>query len=199
MSLFLSECGNCGSKEHATGDCPHGLLSSECAHCGSKNHATHNCPHGLLSSKCASCGSTDHSTDQCPHGLLSSKCGHCGSRNHSTNECPHGLLSSKCGNCGSTDHSTGECPNAFYGSRDSSSSHSNVSDDASSSSRTVPESFNERYYWHLFGIGAVLGFIAGLHWGFTVGGCFFSAALAGMLAPNWWGIPAILIIMLMNW
>jgi hypothetical protein len=44
-------CGNCGSKEHATRDCPHdsglfGLFGSkECAHCGSKNHATRDCPH----------------------------------------------------------------------------------------------------------------------------------------------------------
>lgn len=134
MSLFLSECGNCGSKEHSTGDCPHGLFSSGCACCGSKNHATSNCPHGLLSSKCASCGSTDHSTDRCPHGLFSTKCGHCGSKNHSTNECPHRLLSSKCGSCGSTDHATTECPHAFFGSRDDSSSRSNVSAEASPSS-----------------------------------------------------------------
>jgi hypothetical protein len=199
MSLSLSECGNCGSREHATTDCPHGLLSSQCAHCGSKNHATASCPHGLLSSECAHCGSKDHSSDQCPHGLLSSQCAHCGSRHHSTSECPHGLLSSRCGNCGSTDHATCDCPHRLYGSRADTSSPSAVSDDASASSSTGPESFSDRHYWHLFLIGAVLGFIGGWHWGFTLGGCAFSAVIAGMMAPNWWGIPALLIIMLMNW
>jgi hypothetical protein len=35
MALFSSECAQCGSTEHATKDCPHGLFSSnKCAQCG---------------------------------------------------------------------------------------------------------------------------------------------------------------------
>jgi hypothetical protein len=85
LSHLLSEassskaCGNCGSKEHATRNCPHdsglfGLFGSkECANCGSKEHATRDCPHdsglfGLFGSKeCANCGSKDHATPDCPH------------------------------------------------------------------------------------------------------------------------------------
>ena len=72
MGFFSSECCHCGSKEHSSGDCPHGLLSSECWHCGSKEHSTGECPHGLLSSECLHCGSNNHSSDECPHGLFGS-------------------------------------------------------------------------------------------------------------------------------
>lgn len=110
MSFFSRECGNCGSKEHATSDCPHGFFSSKCGRCGSKSHATGDCPHGFLSSKCGRCGSTHHATSDCPHGIFSSECGKCGSKNHATSDCPHGFFSSKCGNCGGKDHGTSECP-----------------------------------------------------------------------------------------
>lgn len=107
---FSTECAHCGSKEHATDDCPHGLFSDKCTHCGSKNHATDACPHGLFSDKCIHCGSRDHSTDECPHGMFSDECVHCGSRNHSTSDCPHGMFSDKCAHCGSKHHSTDNCP-----------------------------------------------------------------------------------------
>lgn len=110
FSFFATECGNCGSREHPTADCPHGVFSSECGSCGSKNHSTSDCPHGMFSSKCASCGSVDHSTDACPHGLFSSECGNCGSKSHATANCPHGLFSTACANCGSVDHATDRCP-----------------------------------------------------------------------------------------
>ena len=79
-----------------------GLFSeTECRHCGSRDHASDNCPHdkgfvGLFSeAKCRHCGSKEHASDDCPHdkgflGLLSeTKCRHCGSKNHATNNCPH--------------------------------------------------------------------------------------------------------------
>ncbi len=92
MGLFSSECSQCGSKEHATSDCPHGIFSSECSHCGSKDHASSDCPHGIFSSKCSLCGSTEHSSSNCPHGIFSSQCSNCGSKNHSSTDCPHGIL-----------------------------------------------------------------------------------------------------------
>jgi len=131
MGLFSSECGHCGSKEHATSDCPHGFFSSKCGHCGSKDHATSDCPHGAFSSACGHCGSKEHATSDCPHGLFSSECGHCGSSNHSTGDCPHGLFSSKCGNCGSENHSTSDCPHGLFSSSGSRAT-SDHSDDSSS-------------------------------------------------------------------
>lgn len=110
FSFFATECRKCGSREHATAECPHGFFSSECASCGSKNHATDQCPHGLFSSKCANCGSPEHASSACPHGLFSSECGSCGSKSHATKDCPHGLFSSACANCGSIDHATSHCP-----------------------------------------------------------------------------------------
>lgn len=114
MGLFSSECAHCGSKEHATSDCPHGIFSSKCTKCGSKDHATNDCPHGIFSSKCAKCGSTDHATNDCPHGFFSSKCAKCGSKEHSTNDCPHGIFSSECANCGSKNHRTADCPQGIF-------------------------------------------------------------------------------------
>jgi WD40 repeat protein len=135
MGLFSSECGHCGSKEHATSDCPHGFLSTECGRCGSKDHATSDCPHGVFSSECGHCGSKEHATSDCPHGLLSSECGHCGSSNHSTSDCPHGLFSSKCGNCGSEDHATSDCPHGLFSSSRSHTT-SDYSDYSSSDSHS---------------------------------------------------------------
>lgn len=109
-SLFASECSSCGSTEHATRDCPHGIFSSECGSCGSRNHSTADCPHGILSSACGSCGSKDHRTGDCPHGIFSSECGSCGSKSHRTGDCPHGIFSTKCASCGSVDHATRDCP-----------------------------------------------------------------------------------------
>lgn len=119
MGLFSSECTHCGSKEHASSDCPHGIFSSKCAKCGSIDHATSDCPHGIFSSKCSKCGSTEHSTSDCPHGIFSSKCAKCGSSEHSTSDCPHGIFSSKCSNCGSKNHSTADCPQGMFGKRTS--------------------------------------------------------------------------------
>jgi len=119
MGLFSSECAHCGSKEHATSDCPHGIFSSKCAKCGSVDHATSDCPHGIFSSKCSKCGSSEHSTSDCPHGIFSSKCAKCGSTEHSTSDCPHGIFSSKCANCGSKNHSTADCPQGIFGKRTS--------------------------------------------------------------------------------
>ncbi len=114
MGMFETKCAYCESTEHATDDCPHGILSGNaCANCGSKEHATDDCSHGLLSgNECAQCGSVDHATDDCPHGLLSgNKCAQCGSTEHATDDCPHGILSeNKCGYCGSKHHSTDQCP-----------------------------------------------------------------------------------------
>ncbi len=107
---FATKCGSCGSRNHATQDCPHGVFSSKCGSCGSLEHATSDCPHGVFSSKCGSCGSRDHATGDCPHGMFASKCGSCGSLEHGTGDCPHGFFSSECGNCGSRDHATSECP-----------------------------------------------------------------------------------------
>lgn len=115
MGLFSSKCDNCGSTEHSTSDCPHGILFSKCAKCGSVDHATSDCPHGIFSSKCSKCGSTEHSTSDCPHGIFSSKCAECGSTEHSTSDCPHGIFSSKCTNCGSKNHSTADCPQGMFG------------------------------------------------------------------------------------
>lgn len=109
-SFFATKCASCGSKNHATSDCPHGLFSTKCSNCGSTDHASADCPHGFLSSACSNCGSRDHATADCPHGWLSSKCSNCGSTEHQSSDCPHGFLSSKCANCGSVDHATVDCP-----------------------------------------------------------------------------------------
>ena len=113
MSIFSTECGHCGSKDHTTDDCPHGFLESECNRCGSKNHATDDCPHAFLVTECGHCGSKDHSTGSCPHDYLSTKCQHCGSEEHATSDCPHDYLTSNCRHCGSSNHSTGHCPHGF--------------------------------------------------------------------------------------
>jgi len=91
-SWFATECTYCGSKEHASSDCPHGILSTECTYCGSKNHASADCPHGMFSTKCTYCGSTDHVSDNCPHGMFSTECTYCGSQEHASADCPHGLF-----------------------------------------------------------------------------------------------------------
>jgi preprotein translocase subunit SecD len=95
MGLFTTECIHCGSKEHASDDCPHGVFSSKkCIHCGSIEHASDDCPHGVFSSKkCIHCGSIEHASDDCPHGVFSSKkCIHCGSIEHASDDCPHGIF-----------------------------------------------------------------------------------------------------------
>jgi len=109
-SFFTTACSNCGSKDHASGDCPHGIFSSNCSNCGSRNHASSDCPHGMFSSKCSNCGSTDHASSDCPHGMFSSACSNCGSNNHASSDCPHGMFSSACSNCGSKEHSSADCP-----------------------------------------------------------------------------------------
>ena len=118
MGLFSTECSNCGSIEHTTDDCPHGLFSSnKCRHCGSIEHASDDCPHGIFSSnKCRHCGSLEHASDDCPHGIFSSnKCRHCGSVEHASDDCPHGIFSSnKCRYCGSVNHASDDCPHGVY-------------------------------------------------------------------------------------
>lgn len=117
-----TECRHCGSKEHATGDCPHdhGIFGigadTECRHCGSNDHATKDCPHdqgifGLgADTECSHCGSNNHSTEDCPHdhGLFGlgadTECRHCGSNNHATDDCPHkSIFSRKTENDGTDD------------------------------------------------------------------------------------------------
>ena len=135
MGLFSeTECRHCGSKDHASDNCPHnhGLLGiggeTKCRHCGSTDHSSDNCPHnhGLIGiggeTKCRHCGSMDHSSDNCPHnhGLLGiggeTKCRHCGSTDHSSDNCPHnhGLLGiggeTKCRYCESKNHASDNCP-----------------------------------------------------------------------------------------
>lgn len=137
MGLFSSECENCGSKEHATSDCPHDFFSSnKCRHCGSVNHATDDCPHGFFSSnKCRHCGSLDHATDDCPHGVFSSnECRHCGSLDHASDDCPHGVFSlNKCRHCGSLNHASDDCPHGIFGSSSSSRTTSTTQTSSSSS------------------------------------------------------------------
>lgn len=121
MGLFDKECSHCGSKEHASSDCPHGIFSSKCSHCGSIEHASSDCPHGIFSSKCSHCGSKNHSSDNCPHGIFLTKCSHCGSKEHSSEDCPHGIFSTQCSNCGSKNHSTEDCPQGMFGRSSSAS------------------------------------------------------------------------------
>jgi hypothetical protein len=116
MGVFDSNCTRCGSREHATENCPHGFLSKKCSRCGSIDHATDDCPHGIFSSKCSRCGSREHTSSDCPHGIFSSKCSKCGSKEHSSSDCPHGVFSNKCGRCGSKNHATEKCPNGALGS-----------------------------------------------------------------------------------
>jgi hypothetical protein len=122
MELFSSECKHCGSKEHSSSDCPHGIFSSKCKHCESVEHSSSDCPHGIFSSKCKHCGSVDHSSDNCPQGIFSTKCKHCESTEHSSNDCPHGIFSSKCKHCGSVNHSSNDCPQGLFATREKSSS-----------------------------------------------------------------------------
>jgi SH3-like domain-containing protein len=123
MGIFSTECAACGSKDHATSDCPHGIFSTECAACGSKNHATSDCPHGMFSTECAACGSKDHATSDCPHGIFSTECAACGSKNHATSDCPHGIFSTECAACGSKNHATSDCPHGIFSSRSSNESN----------------------------------------------------------------------------
>lgn len=123
MGFYSTECSHCGSKEHASKDCPHekGFFSSEtkCRHCGSNDHASESCPHekGFFfgERECRHCGSREHASRECPHGFFSSKCNKCGSREHATEDCPHGFLSTKCAKCGSKNHSTDNCPHGSFG------------------------------------------------------------------------------------
>lgn len=126
MGLFSTECSHCGSKEHASSDCPHGIFSSKCSHCDSTEHASNDCPHGIFSSKCSHCGSKTHASNDCPHGIFASKCSHCGSVEHASNDCPHGIFSSKCANCGSKNHSTSDCPQGLFGKSTSPSSETTM-------------------------------------------------------------------------
>lgn len=114
MSIFSTSCDRCGSKEHATSDCPHGLFDSKCEKCGSKDHATRDCPHGFFDNSCDRCGSKEHATRNCPHGFFDSKCDKCGSTDHSTSNCPHGFFDTKCDRCGSKNHRTSDCPQSFF-------------------------------------------------------------------------------------
>lgn len=112
-------CGRCGSKEHATGDCPHEFFSTNCERCGSVDHVASECPRGFFSTECGRCGSKEHSTDDCPHEFFSTRCDRCGSVNHATDVCPHDFLSRKCDRCGSLDHASDDCPQGFFPTRTS--------------------------------------------------------------------------------
>ena len=118
----MSNCSKCGSLEHSTINCPHGILSDKCSHCGSQDHATVDCPHGIASQKCSRCGSREHATIDCPHGIAALKCSSCGSLDHASADCPHGFLSDRCTLCGSRNHSTADCPQGLsYNSPESNS------------------------------------------------------------------------------
>ena len=140
MGLVSSECNHCGSKEHASCDCPHGIFSSnKCSHCGSVDHSSDDCPHGVFSSnKCSHCGSLEHASDECPHGILSSnKCSHCGSVNHASDDCPHGIFSSnKCSHCGSLDHASEDCPHEIFGSSSSKKTYETTQSSSTSSNQS---------------------------------------------------------------
>ena len=112
-------CGRCGSKEHATDDCPHEFFSTKCERCGSVDHVASECPRGFFSTECGRCGSKEHSTDDCPHEFFSTQCDRCGAVNHATDACPHGFLSRKCDRCGSLNHASDDCPQGFFPTRKS--------------------------------------------------------------------------------
>lgn len=114
MGLFSTECGRCGSKEHATDNCPHEFLSTKCERCGSVDHATGDCPRGIFTTECGRCGSKEHATDNCPHEFFSTKCERCGSVDHATGDCPAGIFSTECGRCGSKNHSEEQCPHRLF-------------------------------------------------------------------------------------
>jgi hypothetical protein len=158
MSWFReTECRHCGSKDHASDDCPHehGFLGigaeTECRHCGSKEHSSDDCPHdhGFFGigeeTECRHCGSHDHASDDCPHdhGFFGigeeTKCRYCGSRNHSSDDCPHdhgffGIgAETKCRHCGSKQHSSDDCPHGRTRDR--------IDDDCDESSRSYNPSY----------------------------------------------------------
>jgi len=112
-------CGRCGSKEHATKDCPHVFFSTNCERCGSLDHAASDCPRSVFSVECSRCGSKEHSTGDCPHEYFSTRCGRCGGVNHATDACPHGMLSRRCNRCGSKEHASDDCPQGFFPTRKS--------------------------------------------------------------------------------
>lgn len=162
MSLFSDECSNCGSKEHATSECPHGIFSSKCAHCGSVDHASSDCPHGIFSSKCSNCGSTEHASSDCPHGIFSSKCSNCGSTEHESSDCPHGIFSSECANCGSRAHATSDCPHGIFSSR-SRCAHCGSRDHSTRQCPLREESDDENDYSGIWGF-VVLAILALVVW-----------------------------------
>ena len=107
-----------------------GLFSEseiECLHCGSRNHASEDCPHDegpfgiVILRECDYCGSTEHATDYCsPDGssLLgigaTTECEYCGSSDHASRKCPRpgrflGIVS-KCDYCGNEEHVKESCP-----------------------------------------------------------------------------------------
>jgi hypothetical protein len=110
MGLTSICCGRCGSKEHATDDCPHEFFSTKCERCGSVDHAAGDCPRGFFSAECGRCGSKEHATDDCPHEFFSTKCERCGSVDHAAEDCPRGFFSNECARCGSKNHNVEHCP-----------------------------------------------------------------------------------------
>jgi len=160
MGLFSDKCRHCGSKEHASDDCPHGIFSSKCRHCGSIEHASDDCPHGIFSDKCRHCGSKNHASDDCPHGIFSSKCRHCGSIEHNSDDCPHGIFSSECRYCGSKNHASDDCPQGIFSSKSKSTTPSHSSSDD--------------------GVSATLSLIK---WGVILAVTIFVLIVAALLAP----------------
>ncbi|MEZ5823264.1 MAG: hypothetical protein R3C97_00485 [Geminicoccaceae bacterium] len=161
MSIFASKCAQCGSTEHASNDCPHGILSgNKCAQCGSTEHASNDCPHGILSgNKCAQCGSTEHASNDCPHGILSgNKCAQCGSTEHASHDCPHGILSgNKCAQCGSTEHASNDCPHRYsLSAQENRIHHEEEISEENASNERMP------FFQVLAQQGGKIGFIIGL-------------------------------------
>lgn len=146
MGFFSTKCSVCGSLEHSTIDCPHGIISTECTVCGSKDHATKDCPHGAFSTKCSVCGSKNHASKDCPHGAFSTKCSVCGSKDHATKDCPHGAFSTKCSICGSHNHATKDCPQGGLGNGKS-KKHPTKSYSSSSGEGGLTEFFGKIIGW----------------------------------------------------
>ena len=63
MPIFSAECRHCGSLEHASDNCPHGVFSKpECSRCGSIEHASSDCPHSVFDSRRSPRQETEHYT-----------------------------------------------------------------------------------------------------------------------------------------
>jgi alpha-tubulin suppressor-like RCC1 family protein len=116
VGLSSTSCSRCGSKEHASDNCPHKFFSTRCERCGSVDHAAENCPRGGGATECSRCGSKEHASDNCPHKFFSTRCERCGSVDHAAEDCPRGSFSIECERCGSKNHNLEHCPHRLSAS-----------------------------------------------------------------------------------